>query len=198
LQPFLHPVEDVRRAAGGGEHLEPVLGQPHDGAVVDDHAVDAAHHPVADHADLQGAHHVRVDQVEQRPRVGALHVDLAQRGAVEDADAGAGGVALAQHRGFHVLAGPRVVARAFPLPDILEHRAADHVPVVQCGNAFGVEQTSTAASGQCGEGHRRVGRPKRGGAEVLDRGTQQFGGDSRGDDSGCLALIARCQWWCSA
>ena len=70
LQPFLHPVEDVRRAAGGGEHLEPVLGQAHHGAVVDDHAVDAAHHPVADHADLQGAHHVRVEHVEEPPASG--------------------------------------------------------------------------------------------------------------------------------
>ena len=68
LQPLLHPVEDLRRAAGGGEDEEAVLGQAQHRAVVDHHAVDPAHDAVADRADLQAAHQVRVEPVEQDAR----------------------------------------------------------------------------------------------------------------------------------
>ena len=191
LQPFLHPVEDVGRAAGGGEHLEPVLGQAHHGAVVDDHAVDAAHHAVAHHPDLESAHHVRVEHVEELAGIGTLHVDLAERGAVEDADTAAHRGTLAQHRGLHVLAGQRVVARTLPLPDVLEHRTAGDVPIVHGGHAFGIEEAAAAAAGQCRERHRSVGRAERGGAHVLDRHAEQFRGDARRDDARRLALIVR-------
>ena len=86
LQPLLHPVEDLRRPAGGGVDEEAVLGQPQHGAVVDHHSVDAAHHAVPDRADLQTAHEVGVDPVQQLGGVAALHVDLAECGAIENAD----------------------------------------------------------------------------------------------------------------
>ena len=101
----------------------------------------------------------------------------------------AGGGALAQYRGLHVLAGQWVVAGPLPLADVLEHGAAADVPVVQGGDPFGVEHRAAVAAGQCGEGHRSVGRPERRGAQRLDRHAQQFGGDARGDDAGGLALV---------
>ena len=164
LQPLLHPVEDLRRAARGGEDEETVVGQAQHRAVVDDHPVDPAHHAVADRADLQVAHHVRVEPVEQHGGVGALHVDLAERRPVEDADPGARRGALAQDRGVHVLTGPRVEAGALPLTDVLEDRSGLDVPVVQAGDPLGVEQPPAVATGQRGEGHRRVRRSERGGA----------------------------------
>ncbi len=191
LQPLLHPVEDLRRAAGGGEDEEAVLGQAQHRAVVDHHPVDPAHDAVADRADLQVAHQVRVEHVEQHGGVGALHVDLAERGAVEDADAGARRGALAQHRGLHVLTGLRVEARALPLADVLEDGPGGDVPVVQGGDPLRVEQPPAVAAGQGGEGHRRVRGPERGGPGVLHRDPEQLGGDPGGDDAGGLALVVR-------
>lgn len=105
LQPFLHPVEDVRSAAGGGEHLEPVVGQAHDGAVVDDHPVDTAHHAVAGHPDLEAAHEIRVEHVEELARVRSLDIDLAQRGTIEDTDSATDSGTFAQHRVVHAFPG---------------------------------------------------------------------------------------------
>ena len=130
LEPLLHPVEDGGGVAGGGGDEEAVLGQAQDGAVVEDHAVVAAHDAVAHAPDLQARHHVRVEPVEQDRRVGAPHVDLAERRGVHDADRGPHRGALAQHRVGHVLPGVRVVPRALPLADVLELRAGRDVPVV--------------------------------------------------------------------
>ena len=71
-----------------------VLGDPDDGAVVDDHAVGSAHHAVADEPDLQAAHQVGVERSRNSPGVRALHVDLAECGAVENADTWRGGVGI--------------------------------------------------------------------------------------------------------
>ena len=191
LQPFLHPVQDAGGAAGGGEHLEAVVGQAHDGAVVDHHAVDAAHDAVPQHADPERAHQVGVEHVEERAGIGALDIDLAQRRAVEDADTCSGSGAFAQHRGVHVLPGERVVARALPLADVLEHRAARDVPIMHGGNAFRVEHPPAVAAGQGRERDRCVRRPEGGDAEIGHRDAEQFGRDARGDDAGGLALIVR-------
>src|SRR6185295_19521141 len=98
LQPLLHPVKDFRRPAGGGVHQEPVLGEPHHRAVVDHHSVDTAHHAVADSADLQAAHQVGVNAVQQLGGIAALHVDLAECRAVENADTASHSGTFAQHR----------------------------------------------------------------------------------------------------
>ena len=89
----------------------------------------------------------------------------------------------------HVLTRLRVVARALPLADVLEHRAAGHVPVVHRGDPFRVEHVAPAAPGQRGERDRRVRRPERRDAEILHGDAEQLGGDSGGDDPGGLALI---------
>ena len=91
LQPLLHPVQYRGRVAGRRGDQEAVLGEADDRAVVEDHAVRVAHHAVADHADLQGAHHVGVEPVEEDGRVRALYVDLAEGGGVHEGDALAGG-----------------------------------------------------------------------------------------------------------
>ena len=191
LEPLLHPVEDLRGAAGGGQDEEAVLGQPQHRAVVDHHPVDPAHHAVADRADLQAAHQVRVELVEEHAGVGPLDVDLAERGAVQDADAGARRGALAQHRGLHVLTGLRVEPRPLPLADVLEHGAGGDVPVVHGGDPLRVEQPPAVAAGQGGEGHRRVRGPERRGPGLLHRDPEQLGDDPRGDDAGGLALVVR-------
>ncbi len=181
LQPLLHPLEDLRRAAGRRVHQEAVLGHPQHGAVVDHHSVDAAHHAVPDRADLQAAHQVGVDAVQQLGGVAALDVDLAQRGAVEDADTATGRGTFAQHRGVHVFTGMGVVTRPLPLPDVLEHGALRDMPVVQRRGADGIEQCATVTPGQRGERNGRIGRPERGGAQRFDGQAEQFGGDAGGD-----------------
>ena len=90
LEPLLHPVEDRGGVAGRGGDQEAVVGDADHGAVVEDHAVDAAHHAVAARADLEAAHEVGVDPVEELAGVRALDVDLAEGGGVHDADAGRG------------------------------------------------------------------------------------------------------------
>lgn len=157
LEPLLHPVQYGGRVAGRGGDQEAVPGEADDRAVVEDHAVRAAHDAVADHADLQGAHHVGVEQVEERTGVRALDVDLAEGGGVHEGDAVAGCGALAQHGRLHVLAGLRVVPGALPLADVLEEGPVLHMPGVQGRRADRVVQRPSVAARERGEGDRGVG-----------------------------------------
>ncbi len=189
LQPLLHPVQNGRRVAGGGGDQEALLGEPDDGAVVEDHAVRAAHHAVADRAGLQGAHHVGVEQIEEGCGVRPLHVDLAEGGGVHERDALAGGTALAQHGGLHVLAVLRVVPGPLPLTDVLEEGAVLGMPAVQGGRAYRVVQRATVAAREGGEGDGRVGRAERRQAERGDVHAEEFRDDAAGENAGCPALV---------
>ena len=88
LQPLLEVVEHLRGAAGRRRHEEPVVGEAHHDAVVEHHAVHAAHQAVADRPDAERRHPVRVHPVQERRGVGPDHVDLAERRRVHHADAG--------------------------------------------------------------------------------------------------------------
>ena len=89
LMAELHVLVDARRVGGGGGHEEAVGAEPGGGAVVHDEAVLAQHHAVAGAADGEGGEGVDVEAVEEGAGVGALHVDLAERGDVAEADRGA-------------------------------------------------------------------------------------------------------------
>lgn len=140
LQPFLHPVQYGGRVARRGGDQEAVRCEADDGAVVEDHAVQVAHDAVADHADLQVAHHVGVEPVEEDGGVRALYVDLAEGGGVHEGDALPGRGALAQHGRLHVLAVLWVVPGPLPLAYVLEQGAVHDVPVVQSGRTDRVVQ----------------------------------------------------------
>ena len=108
---------------------------------------------------------------------------------IADGDVAAGGRALAQHRGVHVLAGAGEVARALPLAHVLEHRAVRDVPGVHRGRPDRVEEVAALASGQCPERDRDVRRAERGGAQVPGGAPEQLGGDPGGDHAGGPALV---------
>ena len=156
LEPLLEPVEHRGRAAGRRGDQVAVLGQAHRDAVVEDHPVEPEHQPVADRADGEVRHPVRVHPVEERPRVRPDDVDLAERARVEQPDARADRAALARDGGVHVLAVSREVARALPLADVLEDGAARSTcHVVDRRHADRVEQVgppSTPASAANGTG----------------------------------------------
>ena len=128
LQPALEPAQHARGIAGGGGHQEMMFVEARGHAVVEDHAVLAAHQAVAAAADLQLGQGVGVDHVEELDRVRALDVDLAQGRGVDDADGGAHRLGLAIDRVMHALAGLGVVPGAAPLADILEGRADALMP----------------------------------------------------------------------
>ena len=126
---------------GGGQEVV-VVGQPRRRAVVIDEAVLAQHQPVARLADGEAGEGVDVDAVEEGAGVGALHVDLAERRDVADADAAAHRLDLARHRFQPVrLAGLRIPLRALPQAGVDEDRALLGGPVMRrrqprrCGNS---------------------------------------------------------------
>src|SRR5712691_8201467 len=134
LQPFFEPVHDRAGIAGRRRHKKPIGREAGPDAVVEYHAVLAAHQPVAAPPDRQVLPMVDVDAVEKPPGIAAEHLDLAEGRGVEEGDPVAHREAFAPDRRNHVLTGERVIARALPLSDILEHRAGDDMPIVHRGD----------------------------------------------------------------
>ena len=184
LRPLLHPVEYPRGVAGRRRHQEAVVGQPRDRAVVEHHAVDPAHDPVADGADGERGDDVGVEPVEELARVRADHLDLAQGGRVQDRDGGARRDAFAAYRLVHRLAVARVIAGPPPLADVLELRLERHMRVVRRSLPDGVEQRVAVASRQGREQHRHVRRAERGQLDAR-------AGGQRRQEPGGLALVVR-------
>src|SRR3546814_19741727 len=102
---------------------EVVLAEARGDAVVEHHAVFAEHQAVTPVADGELVPGVGVDPVQQLDSGGALDVDLAQGGGVDDADAGAHRLDLAVHRVAPAPARLRAVPGAATLGDGLDPRA---------------------------------------------------------------------------
>ena len=98
--------------------------------VIEHHAVVAAHDAVAAAPDRKALPAVDVDAIEKAAGIGSRHLDLAEGRGIEQRDAIPRRKAFAPHRRRHVFLGARVVARPFPLPDILEHRTGRDVPLM--------------------------------------------------------------------
>src|SRR5262249_6488996 len=120
LQVVLHVVEDARGAAGSRRDVEAVGRETADDAVVHDEAGLAEEEAITATARLQLGPGVGVEAVHEFGGVRPDNLDLAESGGVEDADARPHRLAFAGDRGLHVLAGPREIAGALPLPDVLE------------------------------------------------------------------------------
>ena len=106
--------EHARRAAGRRRHVEAVGLQARDHAVVHEKAGLAQHEAIAAAPDLELLEGVGVHAFEKRRRIGADDFDLAERGGVEQADAGARRAAFARDGVVHRFAGAREIPGAFP------------------------------------------------------------------------------------
>ena len=82
-EPPREPLVDGARAARRGRHVEGVVVEPADRAVVHDPAGVAGDHAVADAPGLEVREAVRVEAVEELAGVGAAHDQLAERGDVD-------------------------------------------------------------------------------------------------------------------
>ncbi len=130
----------ARGAAGGGGHVEMVFRDAAGDAVIEHHAVFAAHEAVAALAGLQLGPGVGVDHVEEPGGIRALDVDLAEGRGVDDADGVAGRLHFAVDRVMHALAGLRIVPGAVPLADAARTaRRARHAidASASCGSGRG-------------------------------------------------------------
>ncbi len=85
LQIILHVVQHARRTAGRGGHMETILGQAPDDAVVIDEAVFARHDAVAAAAGLQRVPGVGIEEVQELRRIRPDDLDLAERRSIEHA-----------------------------------------------------------------------------------------------------------------
>ncbi|KDB51290.1 hypothetical protein X805_31030 [Sphaerotilus natans subsp. natans DSM 6575] len=189
LVPALQPAQHLGRAAGGGGHVELGVGDAGGDAVIHDHAVLVEHQAVAALARCELAPGVRVDAVEELARVGAVDLDLAQRGGVHDGHAGACGAALAGHGRVQVLALLREVPGAHPVAHRFQLGLAGHVAGVDGGGAHRVEGLALHRAGQRAQAHRGVGGPVGGGADLGDRALEGARGDDEAVDVGQLALV---------
>ena len=192
LEVVLHVVHDARRAAGRRRDMETVGRQASDDAVVIDEAVLAQHDAVAAAARLELLPRVGVEQLHELRRVRADHLDLAERRGVEQAGSLAHGHAFAVDGGVHVLAGSREIPGAFPLADILEHRAIALPP--RHGSAVlrvGSNSAPARMVDDRAEGNRRIGRAERRQPDLGDRLAQRLGGNGQSMHVGRLALVGR-------
>ncbi len=130
LPPFLQPRDDARHVAGRtGDDVVVVGNLRHHAVVIDDAAL-GQHEAVADAAGLQAGQRRIGVEVDQRAGIGAHHLDLAERRAVEDAD---GLRAPGSPRGrFHLgLGSGAVPGRAQPAAILAEHGAGAAMQVLQ-------------------------------------------------------------------
>ena len=127
--------------------MEAVGRQSADDAVVHDEARLGQHQPVAATAGLELGPGIGVEPVHELGGVRPDHLDLAERGRIEDADGSAHRPAFAGDRLMHGLAGTRKVARPLPQPDILEDRAVLRRPVVDRRLAHGIEEVAARCAG---------------------------------------------------
>ena len=176
----LHVRHHLGGARGGGRDIEGGVGDARDRAVVEHHAVLAQHEAVARLADREPLDRIAVQPVEKPGRVGTLHVDLAERRDVDQADRFAHPAGLAQGRGEQILAGPRVVARPSPEPGVDELGTRRDVPVVHRRAPQGAEVRADLAAGESTQGDRRIGRSEGGRPDLLDRLIAQAWPSGRG------------------
>ena len=148
---------------GGGQEIM-VVGQPRRRAVVIDQSVLAQHQPVACLADREVREGVDVDAIEEDAGIGAVHVDLAERRDVAEADAAAHRPDLARHRFQPVFfARLRIPLRALPQAGVDEHRALLGGPMMRRGQPHAVEILVAVMAGKRADGDRHIGR-------AVDRG----------------------------
>jgi len=98
LEPFVERLGDCGRVAARGSHEEMVLSDAGEHAVVVDDPVLVEHEPVAAMARLQVAHAVDIYALQELGGVGALDLDLAERGRIEQAHRLADGAHLSLDR----------------------------------------------------------------------------------------------------
>ena len=95
LVPLFEPVEDARRAAGGGGHVELAVVDAGGDAVVHYHAVFIEHQAVAAFAGFQFVPGVAVHAVQEFARVFAVDLDFAKGAGIYRAGVGAHGSGFA-------------------------------------------------------------------------------------------------------
>src|SRR6185437_6020104 len=108
------------RAAGGGCHVEAVVGGASDDTIVIDKAVIAKEHTVAAPADSEARPVVDVHPVHEGRGIFADDFDFAESRGVEYSATLAGSQAFTRHGAVHVFAGAGEVAGAFPEADVLK------------------------------------------------------------------------------
>ncbi|MPM07842.1 hypothetical protein SDC9_54151 [bioreactor metagenome] len=176
---------------GGGDDVM-VLAKTRAGAVIIGKAVLAQHQTIAHHADLQRGHGIGIDPVEEFARARPLHIDLAKRGHVADADARA----RRQHLAVDTLAPVRLarageVLRPHPGSDLDEGRALRRRPVMRRREPARAEALPAVAAAKRGQRHRRAGRAEDRGAGRGKRLAGEFRHHRKRRDVRGLALIGR-------
>ena len=186
----LHVLQHLGRVGGGGGDDVAVLGEARGGAVVQHQPVLAQHQAVARLADGQGLPAVGVEAVEELGRVRALQVDLAERGHIAHADAGAHGAHLAVDAAEPVgLAGPRIPLRAQPVARLDEHGAVLLRPSVRRRQPRRPEVLAAVRARQRADRDRREGRAEGGRAGLRDGLGGELGHQREAGDVGGLALV---------
>ena len=146
FEPLLHELD----VAGGRGDEETVGGEAGDRAVVQDDARVVADDGVAGRADAQVGEPIGVDLVEQLGSVRAVHLQLAERAQVNDADALPDRPIL-RLDGLLLGVGCAVVEGALPVAHVHPDAAQLVVLVVHRRPLDGV----VAGTGECAERHRR-------------------------------------------
>src|SRR6185369_10499340 len=146
-----------RRIGGGGGHEEMVRRQARCRAVVKDDAVFAQHEPVARLTDLERRPAVAVEPVEELRSIRPLHIDLAERRHIADADPFAHRLHFADDTVEPIiLMSQRKPRRAQPKTGLDKDRASLLRPVMERGLANRLEMTANEGSGNRSEGDRGI------------------------------------------
>ena len=167
-----------------------LLAQPCHRAVIHHEAVFAQHQAVTGAADRQGRDQIAIDKIQKGGGIAALHLDLAERRDIAQANAGPHRQHFAVDRLAPMgLAGFRHILRAQPQAGLDKHSALLDGPLMGGGQARGPEMPVPMRPSQGTDGDRRIGRTKHGCADIGNAGAAQARHHRQPRDIGGLALI---------
>ena len=173
---------------GRGDQIM-MFAEPRGGAVVEYDAVLAQHQAIARAADRQFGERVDVQAIEEGSGIRALHVDLAERGDIAQADG------LTHRTGFTQdwtpagLPALGVIERTQPCAGFQENGTSAGVPVVQRRAADRLEVLAGLAAGETGEADRRHIGTERRHSDAIDRLGARFCQDRHANQTAGLALV---------
>ena len=167
LPVVFHVVQHTGRAAGRRGDMEAIRCQSGDDAIVHHESGLVQHHAVAAAARREPREAAGVDAVEELRRVGANHLDLAERGGVEHADRVAHRAAFARDGSGACPRRSRGNQRArCQVPTFSNTAPCDCGPIVDRRAAHRFEQVAARGAGERAERHRRVRHAEGGVADL--------------------------------
>ena len=188
----LHVLKYLCGVRGGRRHQEAIVRKAGSRAVAHDETILAQHHAITCPADCERRPVIDVEPVEEESGIRSLHIDLAERRLITEANGGADVPHLAVHRLQPIsFARAGKILSAQPEAGLDKDRILFLGPGMRRRPSRWPEVRSAMGTGQGTDRNRSVGGTEGRSAGLRDRPTRDGRYDCKAVDVGRLALVSR-------